>query len=98
MAIILGIDAAWTGRGSSAVALLGTSGSERHVIGVAPCYAGFIGLADARQVEWIKPPGGAPDVAQLLYQRKEAIARREAGETLRDLPGPMLLVAFNMTS
>ena len=32
------------------------------------------------------------------HQRKEAIARREAGETLRDLPGPTLLVAFNMTS
>ena len=31
------------------------------------------------------------------HQRKEAIARREAGETLRDLPGPTLLVAFNMT-
>ena len=26
------------------------------------------------------------------------IARREVGETLRDLPGPTLLVAFNMTS
>jgi len=32
------------------------------------------------------------------HQRKEAIARREAGETLRDLPGPTILVAFNMTS
>jgi hypothetical protein len=31
------------------------------------------------------------------HQRKEAIARREAGETLKDLPGPTLLVAFNMT-
>src|SRR5262245_5589731 len=58
------------GRSSSAVALLGTSGSERHVIGVAPCYTGFIGLADALQVEWIKPPGGAPDVAQLLATAK----------------------------
>jgi hypothetical protein len=32
------------------------------------------------------------------HQRKEAIACREAGETLKDLPGPTLLVAFNMTS
>jgi predicted RNase H-like nuclease len=71
MAVVLGIDAAWTERGSSAVALLCTRGRKRRILAVAPSYSGFIGLTHKPEVEWKKPPGGAPDVAGLLKTARE---------------------------
>jgi predicted RNase H-like nuclease len=66
MAVILGIDAAWTERGSSAIALLRSSGRDRHIVAVSPSYSSFLARADGLPVGWKKPVGGAPDVAQLL--------------------------------
>jgi predicted RNase H-like nuclease len=62
MALILGVDAAWTERGSSGVALLKLSKNMRRVIALAPSYAVF-GQAT---IDWFRPPGGPPDVAKLL--------------------------------
>jgi hypothetical protein len=45
VALILGIDAAWTEHGSSALALLRVDEVGRTVVAVAPSYSGFIGLA-----------------------------------------------------
>ena len=58
MALVLGIDAAWTERGSSALALLHVNRVGRKVIAVAPSYAGFIGLARGELAQWSWPPGG----------------------------------------
>lgn len=66
MALVLGIDAAWTEQGSSGVALLRFDNGSRNVIAVAPSYAGFIGLARHEPVEWKRPPGGVPLVSDLL--------------------------------
>lgn len=66
MALILGIDAAWTKTGSSGVALLKSVGSRRELLAVAPSYAGFVGLANGVEVDWVRPLAGEPVVADLL--------------------------------
>lgn len=66
MAIVLGIDAAWTAHGSSAVALLHTGSQARRIIAVAPSYTSFVGLADGRPVDWSRASKGPLDVGQLL--------------------------------
>jgi hypothetical protein len=66
MALILGIDAAWTEHGSSALALLRVEKGGRKVIAVAPPYAGFIGLARRAPAEWRHAPNGIPIVPDLL--------------------------------
>lgn len=70
MTVVLGIDAAWTEGGSSAVALLRTSRRRHCVIGVVPSYTGFIELAERYPVQWHKPSCGAPDVPRLLDAAK----------------------------
>jgi hypothetical protein len=66
MASVLSIDAAWTAAGSSGVALLRCAKGKRDIVGVAPSYAGFIGLAEGTTVDWDQPIGGAPDVRIVL--------------------------------
>lgn len=66
VALVLGIDAAWTEHGSSGLALLRIGERERTVLAVAPSYAGFIGLAEGSPVDWANPPGGVPVVSDLL--------------------------------
>jgi predicted RNase H-like nuclease len=66
MALVLGIDAAWTEHGSSALALLRVDEVGRKVIAVAPSYAGFIGLARGEPAEWRQTPSGIPIVPDLL--------------------------------
>jgi predicted RNase H-like nuclease len=66
VALVLGIDAAWTEHGSSAVALLHVGDGRRSVVAVAPSYAGFIGLGRGEPAEWRHPPGGVPLVSDLL--------------------------------
>ena len=66
MAVVLGIDAAWTERGSSAVAVLRYEQKRRHIVAVAPSYSSFIGLGHGRPVTWMNGPGGAADVTGLL--------------------------------
>jgi predicted RNase H-like nuclease len=66
VALVLGIDAAWTERGSSGLALLRVDERQRTVLAVAPSYAGFIALAEGRPVDWGNPPGGVPVVSDLL--------------------------------
>jgi predicted RNase H-like nuclease len=68
VASVLGIDAAWTERNPSGVALItGAPGRWRYVA-VAPSYASFVALADGRQVCWDAPKfeGGVPNAAELL--------------------------------
>jgi predicted RNase H-like nuclease len=68
--VVLGIDAAWTERGSSAIALLRTGDHQHHIIGVAPSYIGFVTLAERSLVQWHKPPSGTPDIPRLLDAAK----------------------------
>lgn len=84
VALILGIDAAWTEHGSSALALLRVDEVGRTVVAVAPSYSGFIGLARGEPAEWRRPPSGVPIVHDLL-----AAARVLGG-------GPIDVVAVDM--
>jgi len=70
MGLALGIDAAWTARGSSGVALLEYTHHRCRLIAYAPSYAGFIKFSNADSVEWRNPAGGRPDVSQLLKAAK----------------------------
>ncbi len=68
MALILGIDAAWTETGSSGIALLATRNGVRTVLAANSSYAEFLGsTANGRQ------SARMPD-AKLLLQRAENIA------------------------
>jgi predicted RNase H-like nuclease len=86
MAIILGIDAAWTERGSSGVALLSSHLGVRNVLSVAPSYETF--MATAAQLGPIsrhKPKSGAPKVSDLLEAAK-LIANASVDVVAIDMP------------
>jgi len=64
---ILGIDAAWTDRQPSGVALVRVSGRDCTVAAVAPSYDAFIAMARCESVDWTeRPRGSAPDVRALI--------------------------------
>lgn len=65
--LILGIDAAWSEKAPSGVALVRQSGERCSCLGLAPSYEAFLCLAQGQAVDWsAKPTGGTPDAAQLL--------------------------------
>jgi hypothetical protein len=62
MTAILAIDAAWTVKQPSSVALLVNVGGCWRCAGLAPSYQKFETLADGEPVKWdSKPTGGRPD-------------------------------------
>jgi predicted RNase H-like nuclease len=64
---VLAIDAAWTEREPSAVALLQQVGEHWHCLALAPSYAQFMALAEGTPVNWAdKPVGQAPELGPLL--------------------------------
>lgn len=67
MAIILGIDAAWTAKQPSGVALLDTHKPRAMCVAAAPSYGSFLALAQGEPVNWEVQHGGdeAP-VSELL--------------------------------
>jgi predicted RNase H-like nuclease len=71
MALVLGIDAAWTAAGSSGVALLRCEEGKRRVIAVDCSYSGFISQAEnGTGINWDRPTRGASNVARLLEAAK----------------------------
>jgi predicted RNase H-like nuclease len=70
MALVLGIDAAWTEAGSSGVALLECTKGERRVIACAPSYASFVAYSENIPIDWRKPADGSLDVFELLKAAK----------------------------
>jgi hypothetical protein len=83
--VILGIDAAWTERGSSAVDVLRYEKKRRHIVAVAPSYSSFIGLGLGRPVTWTNGPGGAADVTGLLGTA-QLLAGSQVDVTAIDMP------------
>lgn len=67
---VLGIDAAWTEREPSGVALVVDEGSEWTLLAVAPSYLSF-GLQASRQSAVDRPWGSVPDVSALLKVAKD---------------------------
>lgn len=77
MTVVLGIDAAWTCKNPSGLAVLvGHKNAEDwQCVAVAPSYAAFLGLANGKPIEWGVGHGGTmPDPEKLL-----ASAERLAG-------------------
>lgn len=52
MPVVLGIDAAWTTKEPSGVALVRGEGAEWRCLAVAPSYGAFLGLARGEAVDW----------------------------------------------
>jgi predicted RNase H-like nuclease len=73
MPTILGIDAAWTVRQPSGVALVAYRDEEWRCLAVAPSYETFLGLARGVPVDWEQPrfSGSAPDAESLLQAARD---------------------------
>ena len=59
MTTVLGIDAAWTAREPSGVALVQRQASPWRCIAVAPSYAAFTALAEGHVPDWSRPATGS---------------------------------------
>lgn len=70
---ILGIDAAWTFRQPSGVALVASREGEWRCLAVAPSYESFLELAHGVAVDWEQPrfSGSAPHVGNLLQAARD---------------------------
>ena len=68
MELAIGIDAAWTERNPSGVAVLGRKrGGDWHALAVAPSYVAFRALARGTPPSWTeRPAGGHCDVSALV--------------------------------
>jgi predicted RNase H-like nuclease len=78
MSLVLGIDAAWTEKGSSGVALLRITNGKRTVLEAASSYAAFVNGQDGM-------PDTRPDVEALL-RRAENIAGAVVNLVALDMP------------
>lgn len=66
MRAVLGIDAAWTAKEPSGVALAVNDGTGWHLRAVAASYHAFIGLAEPARSSADRPRGSLPDATALL--------------------------------
>jgi predicted RNase H-like nuclease len=66
MGVVLGIDAAWTEKNPSGLALVEMQASRWRMVCAAPSYERFLGLAVSPLVELGRPLGSSPDPAALL--------------------------------
>lgn len=86
LATILGIDAAWTDRQPSGVALLHRLNSEWRCIGLAPSYEQFVELPDS-PVRWqSKPRGSLPDINRLLEASQRLLGSVRVAVISIDMP------------
>lgn len=87
MRTVLGIDAAWTPRNPSGVALVQGSGRKWTCLGVAPSYESFNSLADGCPVDWRAKRfvGTPPDVSRLLEAAKK-LAKTKVDLVAIDMP------------
>jgi predicted RNase H-like nuclease len=84
---VLGIDAAWTEKHSSGVALVEQAGAEWRCVAVAPSYASFLHLSRGVPVDWSAPDRGSrPDPPALLTAASELLGRPFTGVVTVDMP------------
>lgn len=60
---VLGIDAAWTSKNPSGVALLSDAG---RLIAIAPSYISFAALADGDPIDWSRPARSGSGIEEVL--------------------------------
>lgn len=87
MRSVLGIDAAWSGRGSSGVSLVAQDDSGWHCVAVAPSYDSFIALTDGKTVRWEKKhPGTAPNADALVAACRQLLGGKSPTAVAVDMP------------
>lgn len=87
MAGILGIDAAWTEKEPSGVALLEGSPGGWRCVAAAPSYDSFLSLAEGTPVDWtIKSRGTIPDVSRLLSGAHRLLGTEKISVVTVDMP------------
>ena len=64
--VVLGIDAAWTGRNPSGVAVVGRYASRWRLMGLASSYAKFADLSVDRRVDTGVATGSEPTISQVV--------------------------------
>jgi predicted RNase H-like nuclease len=84
---VLGIDAAWTARQPSGVALVCSAGSGYRCVGVAPSYDSFRALARGVPVDWQAPvKGSMPDPEDLLDAARRLLGGGPVDIVTVDMP------------
>ena len=87
MTAILAIDAAWTVKQPSGVALLINVGGRWRCAGLAPSYRQFEELADSEPVNWdLKPTGRRPDLDRLLAVCRQLLDGEQVSLIAMDMP------------
>lgn len=84
---VLGIDAAWTEKEPSGVALLKGFPGDWQCVAVAPSYDSFLSLAEGTPVDWsIKSRGVVPDVGRLVAAAEQLLNGQKLGVVTVDMP------------
>ncbi len=88
MTAVLGIDAAWTAKEPSGVALVEDTAKGRwRCLGVAPSYGQFVALAAGTPVNWsAQPTGGCPNLPMLLRAAFTLLGGRQVDVIAVDMP------------
>src|SRR5215218_1864601 len=84
---VLGIDAAWTAKEPSGVALLEGSPGDWQCVAVAPSYDSFLALAQGTPVDWIiKARGMFPDAGRFVAAAEKLLGDDELAVVTVDMP------------
>lgn len=88
MASVLGIDAAWTDRNPSGVALVRTNQDQCwECVALAPSYDAFVALAECNPVRWDeRPRGGNPEPERLLGAAEQLLGGERVTVVSVDMP------------
>jgi predicted RNase H-like nuclease len=84
---VLGIDAAWTEKEPSGVALVEGSQEGWRCVAVTPSYDSFLALAEGTPVDWTtKIRGALPDVGRLVAAAETLLGGRQLTVVTVDMP------------
>jgi predicted RNase H-like nuclease len=84
---ILSIDAAWTAKEPSGVALLAGTLGEWWCVNVTPSYDSFLALAEGVTVDWtVKTRGGFPEASRLVTAAQRLLGGRKVAVVTADMP------------
>lgn len=91
---ILGIDAAWTVKEPSGVALLAGSAGEWRCVTVTPSYDSFLALAEGVPVDWtVKARGAVPEASRLVTAAERLLGGGKVAVVTVDMPLATVLIA-----
>jgi predicted RNase H-like nuclease len=84
---VLGIDAAWTAKEPSGVALLASSSGKWRCVTVTPSYDSFLALAEGVPVDWtVKARGAVPEASRLVTAAERLLGGGKVAVVTVDMP------------